>query len=133
MSIFAAICYGWAAIGIGSRIAMGIMGNRWKQWELTQAYSSKRPAWVVGLAIFGLLLIAFTWYRTIVGTTELGWIVATLVSLTAVKAGMFLFKYEQFREFVSRALSSRRTMTVLNIAVLLFSGGLVAMGLLLYS
>lgn len=37
-----------------------------------------------------------------------GEIIAVLVSLTAVKSYMILFKYERFREFVVRMLEDKR-------------------------
>lgn len=133
MNVLAAICYGWAAVGIGSRIAMGAMGSKWKSWELSKAYSNERPKWVVLAAIVGILLIGYTWYRAITGPEELGWIVAVLVSLTSVKIGAFLVRYDQFRTFVSKALSDPKKMAALNVAVIIFSGALIAMGAVLYS
>jgi hypothetical protein len=133
MTVFAGICYAWATIGIGSRIAMGAMGTRWKEWELKSAYKSTRPAWVVWLAIFGIALIGATWYLALKGSTDHAWIVATLLSLTAVKVGAFLFRYDQFRRFVSRVLSDKKKMAALNVAVIVFSGALIALGALLYS
>jgi hypothetical protein len=132
MSYFAGVCYLWAAAGIGSRIAMAVMGPKWKSWEVESAYARERPLWVLGVGLFGLALITYTWYRVVFIPEPYGWIIAALISLTGIKAGMFLFKYDQFRSFVVKALSNRGRMAVINSFVLLFSAALVLMGALLY-
>lgn len=133
MTTLALVCYLWAAVGIGSRIAMALMGERWKEWELGSAYTERRPAWVVAAAAVGLALILVTWYVALFGEARLGWIVAVLVSLTGIKIGALLLRYDQFRAFASRMLSSPVRMRTLNAGVLVFSLGLVLMGALLYS
>ena len=133
MTVLAGICYGWAAIGIGSRIAMALMGSRWDEWETEHAYAERRPAWVVWVALVGIVLIATTWYVALTGEARLGWIVAVLLSLSGVKIGAFLFQYERFRDFVKRALADRQKMMALNGSVIAFSLGLVALGYFLYS
>lgn len=133
MTIFALICFAWAIIGIGSRIIMGIMGSRWKDWELGKAYTGKRPAWVVIIGIAALGLIAFTWYQVAVAGVALSWIVGVLVSLTGLKVIMFLFQYDKFREFAVQMLSDGKKMATLNIGVVVFSGALIALGIFLYS
>lgn len=133
MSILAGICYAWAAIGIGSRIAMAVMGSTWKEWETENAYKAERPAWVVVVGLVGIALIGLTWYVALTGEQDYGWIVAALLSLTGVKIAALLFNYEQFRSFVVNALSNSRTMAMLNVGVVIFSAGLIALGALLYS
>ncbi len=60
VNYFQILCLFWAALGIGSRILMKMLGTRWKKWELTSAYSSKRPRWVVWISVLGFLLIVYT-------------------------------------------------------------------------
>lgn len=132
MSYFAGVCYLWALIGIGSRIAMGVMGSRWKTWEVENAYSEGRPAWVTVAAVLGIGLIAFTWFKVFTSDAAYGWVIAVLISLTGIKAAMFIFKYDQFRDFVIRVLENRKLFMALNVVVILFSAALILMGLFLY-
>ncbi|MGM0432377.1 MAG: hypothetical protein ACQEQU_06665 [Spirochaetota bacterium] len=132
MSFFAGVCYIWALVGIGSRIAMGVMGNRWKTWEVENAYSEGRPAWVSVVAVLGIGLIAFTWFKVFTSDVAHGWILAVLISLTGIKAVMFIFKYNQFREFVIKVLQDRKRFMTLNVVVVAFSAVLILMGIFLY-
>lgn len=132
MNFFAILCFFWAAIGIGSRIAMAVMGRRWKDWELGKAYTEKKPAWLYVLIVFGTALIVITWIMVFVQDVNYSWIIAVLITLTSVKLGMFLFKYDEFRSFVSRVLSQGRKMALINAAVLVLAAGLIGMGLFVY-
>ena len=132
MSYFRILCFGWAGLGIGSRIGMALLGRRWAAWETRKAYSKRRPAWVVAVGVLGLLLIAYTWYRVFTDPVAYDWVIAVLLSLTGVKALMFLFRYNRFREFVVGVFADRARMRRINIAVVTFSIILVAMGVFLY-
>jgi hypothetical protein len=132
MNYFSVLCFVWAAVGIVSRIMMAVMGRRWSTWETEKAYTKERPPWVVVVAIAGLFLIVYTWYRVFTGDVNLDWVIASLISLTALKVSMLLFKYDAFHEFLVRTLSDRSKMMRLNIVVILFSCVLVAMGIFIY-
>jgi len=132
MSFFKILCFGWAALGIGSRIGMVLLGRRWAAWETRKAYSKSRPAWVVAVGVLGLLLIAYTWYRVFTDSVAYDWVIAALLSLTGVKAIMFLFRYHRFREFVVQVMADRTRLRKINVAVVAFSIVLVAMGIFVY-
>lgn len=132
MNFFAALCFFWAAIGIGSRIGMALMGKRWKDWELGKAYTEKKPAWLYVLIIFGAALIITTWVMVFTQDVKYSWIIAVLITLTSVKLGMFMFKYDEFRAFVSRVLSEGKRIAMINTAVLVLAAGLIGMGLFVY-
>jgi hypothetical protein len=132
MLYFRVLCFLWAAVGIGSRIAMAMMGKRWAEWEETQAYSETRPGWVVAVALFGYGLVVLTWYVAISQQIPYGWVLALLVTSTTVKVSVLLFNYVAFREFLQTSLRSRSRMAIINGSVLLLSAILVWMGLFLY-
>lgn len=132
MNFFTILCFFWAAIGIGSRIGMAVMGRRWKDWELGKAYTEKKPAWLYAFIVFGIALIVVTWSMVFVQDVHYSWIIASLITLTSVKLGMFLFNYDEFRSFVSRVLSERKKMAMLNMGVLVLAVGLIGMGLFVY-
>ena len=52
---------------------------------------------------------------------------------TSRSIGAFLFQYDRFRDFVKRALASKQKMMVINVSVIVFSLGLIALGYFLYS
>jgi hypothetical protein len=132
MNYFAGLCFFWAAIGIGSRIAMAVMGPRWREWELNSAYTADKPRWLYAVGAVGIALLVVTW--ALVFTTDVphSWIIAVLVSLTGVKLYFILFDYDSFRAFVSRTLADSGKMMQLNVGVLVFSVALIAMGVWLY-
>lgn len=132
LNYFEGLCFFWAAIGFGSRILMGILGNRWNEWELSRAYAKQRPPWIYGVAILGFLLVALTWLQVIRSPIPFDWIIAALVTLTLVKLSALLFAYDQFRTFVTTVLSNPGRFRQLNIAVIAFSLLTLAMGIWLY-
>ncbi|MHB2156244.1 hypothetical protein ACX8XN_17860 [Calditrichota bacterium GD2] len=133
LNYFQILCLFWAALGIGSRVLMAVMGNRWKEWELNSAYREEKPKWLYAVGVLGLALIAYTWYAVFTLQVAYSWIIAALVSVTGIKIYMALFRYSQFREFVVRILNDRRRMRQLNVAVLIFSALCVVMAFFLYN
>ena len=129
---FAGLCFFWAAIGIGSRVAMAVMGERWAQWELNSAYTARKPLWLYGVGVVGAALIGLTWVLVLTTDVPHSWIIAVLISLTGIKLYTLLFDYDRFRGFVQTTLADRGRMRALNIGVLVLSGVLVAMGIWLY-
>ncbi len=132
MNYFAILCFLWAAVGIGSRVAMWKMGDRWKEWELNEAYGVKRPMAINVVLVVGLALVAYTWYQFFTTDVPHSWIISVLVSLTTIKIGTILFQYKAFRKFAVVMLNDPNKMRALNVGVLAYSAGLVAMGVLLY-
>lgn len=132
LNFFAGLCFFWAAIGIGSRIAMAVMGDRWRAWELGSAYTAQKPRWLYGVGIAGLALLVVTWGQVFTTDVPHSWIIAALVSLTAIKLYALLFQYDAFRAFVARTLADRARMMQLNVGVLVFSAVLIGMGIWLY-
>lgn len=132
LSYFELLCFFWAAIGISSRLLMGLLGSRWKTWEINQAYAVKRPKWIYGVAILGTCLVAYTWFQVFSTSIPYSWIIAALVTITLVKISALLFAYDRFRRFVADTLSSSHKYKLLNLGVLLFSFMCIWMGVTLY-
>jgi len=132
MNYFKILCFVWAFIGIGSRIIMGIMGEKWKEWELNSAYKTKRPAAISILLVIGIVIVIYTWIQVILTDVHLSWIIALLVSMVVIKIGSLIFNYNGFRQFASDMLNSKRKMMTLNAGVIVYSIVLVFMGIYLY-
>ncbi len=132
VNYFQVLCLFWATLGIGSRILMGIFGERWKRWELGRAYARQKPKWLYVAGTLGLALIAYTWYAAFTLGIDYGWIMAVFVSLTSVKMCMLIFRYDRFRTFAVMALNDRLKMRWLNAAVLFFSVVCIWMAFYLY-
>ncbi|GAB6109910.1 hypothetical protein [Fusibacter bizertensis] len=58
MNYFKAICLVWAIIGIGSRIIMGVMGEK---WELNSAYKAQKPKLINALGGIAYGVVIYTW------------------------------------------------------------------------
>ena len=133
MNYFSLLCFSWAVIGIGSRIIMGIMGEKWKSWELNTAYAPQRPMIINVIAITGIAVVIYTWFKVITTEVNSSWIVALLISFTVIKVATVLFRYEKFRAFAFTMLNDKRKMLVLNLGVVAYSVILVLMGYFLYN
>ncbi len=132
MNYFSLICIAWAAIGIGSRALMLLYGNRWNEWELSKAYTQKRPFWVNIIGVFAVVFAGFTWYMVITEDVRYSWIIGLMMTFMLFKMYMLLFNYERFREFVKNTLNDRKKRLTLNSLVFFASVVFLLMGLLLY-
>lgn len=101
---------------------------------IAKAYTQKRPKWIVLVAIAGLLLVAFTWYKEL--STDVPWsIVITIIfSLTAIKALMFIFEYKKFQKWVATMLAEKqgRKIVLIDIVAGLFGLIVIVASLLVY-
>lgn len=129
---FQIVCFLWAALGIGSRLAMAIMGKRWKEWELNSAYKDTKPIWIYVVGVLGYLIVGYTWYQVIVSNIKFSWIIALLITSTVFKISTLLFNYQTFRRFAIMMLNDRKKMSLLNVSVLVLSTTLILMGVFLY-
>ena len=69
-----------------------------------KAYAEKRPGWIVPVAVFGLFLVAFTWYKELTTDIPKSIVITILFSLTAIKATMLLFDYKKFQQWIAGML-----------------------------
>ncbi|MDA8219081.1 MAG: hypothetical protein M0Z94_15865 [Dehalococcoidales bacterium] len=132
LNYFRVLCFAWALVGVVSRGLIVGLGERWNKWEMEQAYSERKPGWVYAVGAGLVVLLGATWYQVVGGDVEHSWIIAALVSLTAVKVYAVVFEYAKFRAFVVRALASPATMRQINLGVLLLSAILIGMGVFIY-
>lgn len=132
LNYFQVICFIWALIGVGSRIIMGIMGDKWKTWELNSAYSEKKPKILTLIGLLGYALVGFTWYKVFESGVENSWIIAALTTVTLIKISVILFNYNKFRTFAKNTLNHKKKMAQLNMGVIIFSIILLLMGIYLY-
>ncbi len=101
---------------------------------IATTYSKKRPAWIVPVAVMGLLLVAFTWYKHFTAGVPYSIILTLLFSLTAVKGITLLFNYDQFYKMVAKLLSKNkgRDIVIIDIAAGIFGLVLILLAILVY-
>lgn len=101
---------------------------------IAKAYAKKRPKWIVPVAIFGLALVAFTWYKELTTQIEYSYIISILFSLTAIKALFFIMDYEKFQKWVSGMLSQNhgKKIIVIDILVGIFGLAVIILSILVY-
>jgi len=129
---FRYLCYGWAAVGIITRILMVGFGDKWNEWEMKNAYKEEKPKWIYIVSILGVLLVGYTWYMVITTSVPYSWIIATLISLTLIKISNLLFNYNKFREFASSVLNDKKKKMQLTISVFIMSVMFILLGYNLY-
>jgi len=101
---------------------------------IAKAYSQKRPKRIVPVAIIGLLLVAFTWYKELTSDVAYSMVITIVFSLTAIKALFFIFDYEKFQKWVEGMLAEKkgRKIVWIDIAVGVFGFIVIIASILLY-
>lgn len=101
---------------------------------IAKAYAKKRPKWIVPVAIFGLALVAFTWYKELTTQIEYSYIISILFSLTAIKALFFIMDYEKFQKWVAGMLSQNngKKIILIDIFVGIFGLSVIILSILIY-
>lgn len=129
LNYFSIICFVWAAIGLCSRLMIKLLGARWKDWEENQAYTDKKPKWLVIVDVLAIIAILFTWHKVFVSDIRGSWIIASLMTLLLVKGMLQLFQYNQFKAFVNKAMRDEKLFKTINIGVLVLSACLIGLGI----
>ena len=101
---------------------------------IAKAYSTKRPAWIVPVAVAGLMLVLFTWYVELTTDYAYSVVLTILFSLTAVKGIILLFDYKKFHNWVSKMLRKRdgRNIILVDIGASIFGLALIILTLVIF-
>lgn len=101
---------------------------------IAKVYSSERPAWIIPVAVFGLLLVALTWYMHFVTDIQYSLVLTILFSLTAIKAIVFIFDYKRFHEWVVGMLKKDkgRGIVMVDVAASIFGLAVILLALFVY-
>jgi len=94
---------------------------------LKETYSKERPKWIIPVAIVGLLLVAFTWFKELTTSIPYSLIITILFSLTSIKALFFIFDYEKFQQWVAGMLSQNKGKKVVVVDYLVGLFGLMVL------
>ncbi|MDF1616898.1 hypothetical protein [Petrocella sp. FN5] len=129
---FSYLCFGWAFVGIVTRILMIVFGERWNRWEMERAYTQKKPIWVIVISIISVIVVVFTWYQVFNLEVAYSWIIAMLTTLTLVKIAILTFNYDQFRVFASNTLNNPEKKMLLNSIVFVLSLVFIVLGIFVY-
>lgn len=132
LNYFSVLCFVWALIGIGSRIVMIRLGEKWNTWELEKVYAKEKRIWVYFAGLIAVLLVCLTWYKVYTTDIKFAWVIALLISLTLIKVFTLLFHYEKFRLFAKTVLNDKRKLMQLNVAVAIISAVCIGLGIFLY-
>ncbi len=92
---------------------------------IARAYSKERPGWIVPVAILGLLLVAFTWYKEVTTDVAYSLVITIIFSLTAIKALLFIFDYEKFQKWVAGMLVEKEGKKIVLIDIVAGVFGLI--------
>ena len=71
---------------------------------LAKTYAKKRPAWIIPVSVFGLLMVGLTWYVELTTNVTYSIVITIIFSLTAIKALLFLFDYQKFYNWLQQKL-----------------------------
>ena len=133
MNYFQVLSIVFGAILILTRPAIQFFPKQWNAFELNTAYTEKQPRWVWYVGLFGIGLVAFTWYKHFTAGVPYSLVITLLLTLTLVKMSQVLFNYQQFRAFVVRVLEKdRKTLALINVAALILGIASLLIGFLLY-
>ncbi len=133
MNYFQVVSIVFGLILILTRPAIQFFPKQWNAFELNTAYTEKQPRWVWFVALFGLILVIFTWYMHFTAGVPYSIVITLMLTLTLVKMSQVLFNYKQFRAFAVRVLEKdRKTLTLINIFALILGLASLSIGFLLY-
>ncbi len=133
MNYFQILSIAFGLLLILTRPAIQFFPKQWNAFELNTAYTEKQPRWVWVVGLFGLGLVALTWYKHFTAGVPYSIVITLLLSLTLIKMSQVLFNYEQFRVFVVRVLEKdRKTLVLINIFALILGIISLLLGFLLY-
>lgn len=106
----------------------------WSERLITQrAYTEEKPRWLVPVALFGVTLIALTWYMHFTSDVSYSIVITLVITLTVVKLGQLMFNYERFHQWADRMVHiDRRTLDAIHITMLVVGGILIALGIFVY-
>jgi len=101
---------------------------------IAKAYSKQRPKWIVPVAIVGLLLVAFTWYKQVTTDVAYSMVITIIFSLTAIKALLFIFDYEKFQKWVAGMLAEKggKKIVLVDIVAGIFGAIVIVASIFLY-
>lgn len=124
----------WGLVAILTKpVFFAVLGNKWRSLLVNKAYrEGQRPQWIVWITLPMLLLIAFTWWRVAVEPVHLSWILAALMSLSAVKLVTLLFDYQSFQNWVKTLLNNKQKENQMVIAVTAVGMLLIVLAFWLY-
>jgi hypothetical protein len=127
-----ALLWGAAAI-LTKPVFFIILGNQWRSLLKNKAYrEGKRPNWIVWVSLPLIVLIAFTWWRVAVEPVPLAWILAALMSLSAVKLVTLLFDYNRFQNWVKSVVEDKQKERKMVISVTISGIVLIVLAFWLY-
>ncbi len=100
---------------------------------IAKAYAEKRPSWIIPVALFGLALVGFTWFKEFTTDVPYSMVISILFSLTAIKAIFFIFDYQKFQKWVAGMLSKDkgRKVVVVDVFASLFGLALIVLSFIL--
>lgn len=133
MSYFAVLSIGFGLLLVLTRLLINLLGDAWSEFELNKAYTEKQPRWLWLVGFWGLILIAFTWYKYLTTDIQYSIVITIIITATLVKIVQVLFNYKNFRLFAKRLLIKERQKLLALNGILLFLGlVLIAMGIFIY-
>lgn len=94
---------------------------------IAKAYTKRRPKWVVPVAIVGLTLVGFTWYKELTTDIPYSLIITIIFSLTAIKAIFFIFDYQKFQQWVAGMLAKNDGKKIVLVDILAGVLGLIVL------
>lgn len=101
---------------------------------IKKTYGKKRPWWILVVGFIGLFLLALTWYKHFTLSIDYSIILTILFSLTAIKAIIFLFKYDDFQKWVEKMINKEkgRKIVIIDLIVGIFGLGIIIMTFIFY-
>lgn len=92
---------------------------------IAKTYTVKRPVWILPVAIMGLVLVGFTWYKELTTEIRYSLVITIMFSLTVIKALFFIFDYSKFQKWVAGMLSNDKGRKVVIVDIIAGIFGLV--------
>jgi len=92
---------------------------------IKNTYSEKRPWWIIPVALAGLALVAFTWYRELTTEIRYSMLITIMFSLTAIKSILFIVDYKAFQKWVAGMVQKEKSRKIVVVDILAGISGLL--------
>ena len=132
INFFNISCFLAAGLALTSSIVRIVFPEILNSFEKNLIRTEEKPFWVFALGVFSIMFIIIVWFQVWKSTLQYTWIMASLLSISLAKSSMFVFNYERFRRIAAKFVGNHKKMLILNLLILSYGLGLLAMGLFLY-
>jgi phosphate starvation-inducible membrane PsiE len=132
MDYFRIVSYVLGGLMIFSPVTHYLKPQAYADFVLEKIYTQKRSMWMNLLAVLGTVLVMFSWYQCVHYLNGLSLTVCLVLTLSLIKIGLILFRYQEFRKLIVELLTREKVALRIMMACSMVMGfGLLVIGIMM--